>query len=78
MNEQEQQIDPRTPHYRRTAQGKWVVCGPPEVVKAGAEVEVTTRAGKVKVEQILDTGASFVRDGDELELVYGYIAQRVR
>ena len=54
-------------HYRKTKDGRWVVCGPVSVVRAGAAVTVTTKAGARKVETIKSIGKPF--DG----MVYGYI-----
>ncbi len=54
-------------HYRKTKDGRWVVCGPVSVVRAGAAVTVTTKAGAHKVETIKSIGKPF--DG----MVYGYI-----
>lgn len=60
--------------YRRTKQGTWVVCGPVETVAPGVKVTVTTKSGKKIDEDVIDVGATFVKDG--VQLRYGYVAQR--
>jgi hypothetical protein len=62
----------RTPHYRKTSSGEWVVCGPTSLVKAGTTVTVTKRDGTTKTEQIARVGKPFEIAG--VQCCYGYIA----
>ena len=61
-------------NYHRNAQGKWVVIGPAELVVEGQFVEVRTKAGKIRSEEVLGAGEPFDFRGTPYR--YGYIAQR--
>lgn len=56
--------------YRKTRNGEWVAYGPAELIKAGEDVEITTKAGKKSKKWIHSLGKTFEVDG--VEMVYGY------
>jgi hypothetical protein len=63
------------PHYRRVHLEDdwyvWVVCGPIEVVKPGAKVEVRRRDGRTKTEKIACVGPAFYVGNTKCR--YGYL-----
>jgi hypothetical protein len=61
-------------NYHRNAQGRWVVIGPAELVIEGQCVDVRTKAGKIRSEEVLGAGEPFDFRGRPYR--YGYIAQR--
>lgn len=62
--------------WRKTQAGAWVVFGPADVVRAGATVNVRTKAGAVKSETIERVGRPFEAGGKTM--VYGYPAAKAR
>ena len=61
-----------SPTYRKTKAGEWVVfASKAQLDNCGMEIEVTTKAGKVKVESIGRIGRGFAVNG--VEMAYGYI-----
>lgn len=59
------------PHFRKTKDGRWVVCGPPSTVKPGARVTVETKSSRSTSRLIASVGRPFT-DSEGRELVYGY------
>ncbi len=40
------------PHWRKTQNGKWAICGPQDVMKPGAQVEVFRKDGSSSYQMI--------------------------
>jgi len=59
--------------YRKTKDGQWVAFGPATEVTIG-QVQVTTKAGKAKVELVTRLGRVF--DVGGVPHVYGYLAPK--
>jgi hypothetical protein len=59
--------------YRKTKDGEWVASGPATEVVIG-QVQVTTKAGKTKVETVIRLGRVF--DVAGVPTVYGYLAAK--
>ncbi len=62
---------PGSVSWHKTKGGIWCIVGPAEIIQAGAEVTVTTKAGKVQSVKVATVGRDFVRD-DGTSYRYGY------
>ncbi len=72
-----------TPHWRKTKEGKWVLCGPEAVMTPGATVEVFRKDGSSSTHKIAANAEAIGKPFESFDnpnemLVYAYDYEEVK